>query len=1312
MARALIVAVLVLAPAAASAGYETSHACYTYLSADDGVLKACANLNDGNTFFRVRKVDGGAFNSPGTMRARVGAWQTYGTEQGAKSYLAGASSVDVYVDITYFQYQTKQFYLTTANSEYWVGPIEVTHIPPTPQAPVATAVAADGVSLTWDDFGAGTYSLFRATSASGPYQQIFCQKADSYTDQGSHLQSNTTYYYKVRAGNDQAQCSPEGSTTGWSGYSSYVAAKTWLDSLEVPDLKEPLNGAGQVQEPVFLDWYNVPDAEAYRVLVHHTKSTLTGLASDAGCNFCIIDETGLSSSSYTVPDYKLLAGKTYFWMVRAGAGIIGSDHSEVWEFTTALETPTAVSPYNGQPNVQKPVTLEASKPSGATGYRAFLASNPSTLNSLADTADSCGGCLKVWSNQSSNKFTVPDGLLDSEQTYYWMARAGSTDAGSGNSPVWSFTMKKEWLDTPIITAPSDGQTGVAMPVTLAWNPVDQASNYRLFVASSASTLNALSNSDTECSGCIHSWAGGTTQHQVPVDKLAGAATYYWIVRAGGVGIGSENSAPTAFTTAQSSLPMPQHTAPSDNEIDVPEPVSLQWESVPGAAQYRVFVATSKSVLDTLDDETATCGACLFPPATTGATSYTIDATLTEANTQYFWMVRAGATGAGSVNSTPWSFKTVGDHLDPPALVNPVDKSPYESTEPMLTWQTVPNATNYRVFIAPTKSILDALDTGTQACDGCVYNEAVGNTDHAEVLPGTLDYDTTYHWMVRAGSEAIAGAHSEVWSFTTAPEPFFGAVGPSNGTFAYGEVIPVTWTNTLQPANATMTISLRRQACDAGIACSVGDTNWVVLADATPNDGSEELTAPTGLTLADDWVVNVRDDATGEENTALGTVTIVPDDANAPPDIADCVGVPYEQVLPIDGVLLPTIKAVYGHSTVEEGGTVAIEAVAWVDTSKGGTASYYWCTSHGTLAESPAGQRHVVLTAPAAPGQDVTATVTLMVGDGLGHVALESFDIIVTEAGNTADEDPAPTVAVGTPTGALVGSPVDIGFSLSDSDGVADSTAGLVTDVYVLHADGSQESVATGLLGNVGSVSWTPAVSGAGFQVRVVTTDGNKVAEGLSAPFDVDNTYSVDGFVVDGAGLPLSNVYVEVLPGGPWALTDASGYYSILLPNTGSFAVTPVFGNSEFLPATADIEVSDQSSVAQANFAEWLDTDGDGIADAEDKCPSKADADQLDTDGDGLGDACDPDANGDGQPDYPGDVAPFGNPDGCIDVSDAVVALQIAVGALEPSAMQFATVDVAPLGAADEVVDVSDASVLLQAATGQLSVGTPVCGQPL
>jgi hypothetical protein len=70
------------------------------------------------------------------------------------------------------------------------------------------------------------------------------------------------------------------------------------------------------------------------------------------------------------------------------------------------------------------------------------------------------------------------------------------------------------------------------------------------------------------------------------------------------------------------------------------------------------------------------------------------------------------------------------------------------------------------------------------------------------------------------------------------------------------------------------------------------------------------------------------------------------------------------------------------------------------------------------------------------------------------------------------------------------------------------------------------------------------------------------------------------------------------------------------------------------------EISDTDTVdppdhpsANASFsfttAANPDTDGDGVANESDNCPTTANADQANADGDGLGDACDPDIDGDG-----------------------------------------------------------------------------------
>ena len=68
--------------------------------------------------------------------------------------------------------------------------------PATPTGLTATATGSQSVSISWNSSsGATSYTLERATSASGTYTQVYSGLATQYSDSG--LSPGTTYYYEV-----------------------------------------------------------------------------------------------------------------------------------------------------------------------------------------------------------------------------------------------------------------------------------------------------------------------------------------------------------------------------------------------------------------------------------------------------------------------------------------------------------------------------------------------------------------------------------------------------------------------------------------------------------------------------------------------------------------------------------------------------------------------------------------------------------------------------------------------------------------------------------------------------------------------------------------------------------------------------------------------------------------------------------------------------------------------------------------------------------------------------------------------------------
>jgi hypothetical protein len=159
--------------------------------------------------------------------------------------------------------------------------------------------------------------------------------------------------------------------------------------------------------------------------------------------------------------------------------------------------------------------------------------------------------------------------------------------------------------------------------------------------------------------------------------------------------------------------------------------------------------------------------------------------------------------------------------------------------------------------------------------------------------------------------------------------------------------------------------------------------------------------------------------------------------------------------------------------------------------------------------------------------------------------------------------------------------------------------------------------------------------------RVIVTDGFNSASGLSPSFKVPNRAPIVQFVAPrtGAVIPASEqILLEVMASDPEDIQVNSyawtSLHNSVTTNLGTSSEPRFLIASGLAPGTYTLTCNAIDSTSQSGSAAItitvsgsftappLDSDGDGIPDSIDNCPTTFNPTQADSDGDGVGDACD------------------------------------------------------------------------------------------
>ncbi len=384
---------------------------------------------------------------------------------------------------------------SSASSAVWsfTTPASQTLSSPTLVSPLngGTSVAPTSI-IQWSAVSGATQYQVYFGSSSTSLSLVATVNAPTTTSALNNLNAGATYYWKVVA------------TAGSSSASSAVWSFT--TPLSAPTVVSPLDGSSSAAPTSTIQWSSVSGATQYQV---YFGSSSTSLSLNATVN----------APTTTSALNNLAAGAKYYWKVVAIAGS-SSASSAVWSFTTPLSAPTVVAPLDGSTSAAPTSTIQWSSVSGATQYQVYFGSSATSLSL----------------NATVNAPTTTSALnnLNAGATYYWkvVATAGSTSASSA---VCSFTTPaSQTLSPPTVVSPLDGSMSAAPTSTVQWSGVSGASQYRVYVGSSSTSLSPYTTVNAPTTSTAF-------------NNLNAGATYYWKVMAL-AGSNSASSAMWSFTT--------------------------------------------------------------------------------------------------------------------------------------------------------------------------------------------------------------------------------------------------------------------------------------------------------------------------------------------------------------------------------------------------------------------------------------------------------------------------------------------------------------------------------------------------------------------------------------------------------------------------------------------------------------------------------------------------------------------------------------------------------------------------------------------
>jgi hypothetical protein len=544
-----------------------------------------------------------------------------------------------------------------------------------------------------------------------------------------------------------------GNATAWQSEDSPTETSWGVDMTAppAPTLISPVGGVRISDTTPTFDWTPVSD-------------NLTGVAyqlqidDNADFSSPVVDEAGLDSAHYVLPDADELQLGGYHWRVKAidGAGN-ESDWSTAEFFIVegAVETPLLELPPSGTiTNDNTPTFTWSCSISGAPGVSFILEIGDSDFSTIALHQENIAGLT----------YTLTTGLLDG--TYYWHVKTVEDSQESGWSDAWSITIDTTPPTATILNAPAGTVPLNTADITVEGTDV-VAYEYK------------LDNGD---------WSAETpVATHIMLSALSdGPHTLYVIGRDTAGNWQSEDDPTTASWTVATPEPVATLSGQPAGIVSY----SYAFIDVDGQDQYGQEVVSFKYKLDngTWSDEIA---AGLDAIVLTGLSDGLHTVYVIGKNDAGHWQAEADATTAS------WTVDTTAPQA--PILISPANNTETNQNTVALDWSDVsdPSGVSYEVQIDDNSGF--ASPTDVFWLDESTYTT-------------TALADGTWYWRVRAkdgASPPNKGEWSAVSSFTvdTAAPAAPTLISPNNGAKTSDKTPEFTWSEVTDPSGVTYVLQI-------------------------------------------------------------------------------------------------------------------------------------------------------------------------------------------------------------------------------------------------------------------------------------------------------------------------------------------------------------------------------------------------------------------------------------------------------------------------------------------------------------------------